>query len=259
VCKYRCPYARFQSTLIDADSLVIAYDMRRGDPRGSRSRKADPKQLGLGDCIDCTLCVRVCPTGIDIRDGLQNECIGCAAGIDVCDDVMGKMGYAPGLIRYATGRGLAEGHGRRQLLARALRPRVLIYGAALLAASVAFVLGLGWRDPFAVDIMRDRGALARVTDDGAIKNVYRLQLINRTEQPQRYRIGAGGLAGLAVDQGSEASAGPADIGATTVRLRLAAEDAAAVAPGPHRIELVIEALGSSAAPVREYSTFIVPR
>ncbi|MBK9245509.1 MAG: cytochrome c oxidase accessory protein CcoG [Burkholderiales bacterium] len=259
VCKYMCPYARFQSTLIDADSLVIAYDTRRGDPRGSRSRKADPKQLGLGDCIDCTLCVQVCPTGIDIRNGLQNECIGCAACIDVCDDVMGKMRYAPGLIRYATERGMAEGGGRRQLLARALRPRVLLYGAALAGASAAFVLGLAWRGPFAVDVMRDRGALARVADDGTIENVYRLQLTNRTERPQRYRIEASGLAGLTVDEGSQGSAGPADIGSATVRLRLAAADAAAVAPGSHRVEFVIEALDSGAAPVREHSTFIVPR
>ncbi len=259
VCKYMCPYARFQSTLIDADSLVIAYDTRRGDPRGSRSRKADPKQLGLGDCIDCTLCVQVCPTGIDIRNGLQNECIGCAACIDVCDDVMGKMRYAPGLIRYATERGMAEGGGRRQLLARALRPRVLLYGAALAGASAAFVLGLAWRGPFAVDVMRDRGALARVADDGTIENVYRLQLTNRTERPQRYRIEASGLDGLTVDEGSQGSAGPADIGSATVRLRLAAADAAAVAPGSHRVEFVIEALDSGAAPVREHSTFIVPR
>jgi cytochrome c oxidase accessory protein FixG len=259
VCKYMCPYARFQSTLIDADSLVIAYDTRRGDPRGSRSRKADPKRLGLGDCVDCTLCVQVCPTGIDIRNGLQNECIGCAACIDVCDDVMRRMGYAPGLIRYATERGMGEGHNRPRMLSRALRPRVLIYGAALAGASAAFVLGLAWRSPFAVDVVRDRGALARVADDGAVENVYRLQLTNRTERPQRYRIEASGLAGLGVDQGMETRAAAAGIGSATVRLRLAAEDAAALAPGPHRFEFVIEAVDSGAAPVREHSTFIVPR
>ncbi len=259
VCKYMCPYARFQSTLIDADSLVIAYDARRGDPRGSRPRKAEPRRLGLGDCVDCTLCVQVCPTGIDIRDGLQNECIGCAACIDVCDDVMGRMGYAPGLIRYATERGLDERHSRPQMLARALRPRVLVYGAALAAAGAAFVLGLAWRSPFAVDVLRDRGALARVTDDGAVENVYRLQFINRTERPQRYRIVAGGLDGLVVDQGVETVAAAAGIGSATVRLRLAADDAARLAAGPHRIAFEVEALDSSAAPVRERSTFIVPR
>jgi cytochrome c oxidase accessory protein FixG len=102
VCKYMCPYARFQSAMFDKDTLIISYDPARGDPRGSRSRKADPKALGLGDCIDCLLCVQVCPTGIDIRKGLQYECIGCAACIDVCDGVMDKMNYPRGLIRYAT-------------------------------------------------------------------------------------------------------------------------------------------------------------
>ncbi|HSQ72116.1 MAG TPA: cytochrome c oxidase accessory protein CcoG, partial [Rubrivivax sp.] len=109
ICKYMCPYARFQSSLIDADSLVIAYDQGRGDPRGARSRKADPRVLALGDCVDCTLCVQVCPTGIDIRNGLQNECIGCAACIDVCNGVMDRMGYAPGLIRYATENAVRHG------------------------------------------------------------------------------------------------------------------------------------------------------
>jgi cytochrome c oxidase accessory protein FixG len=113
VCKYMCPYARFQSALIDMDSLVIAYDAGRGEARGSRPRKADPRALGLGDCIDCTLCVQVCPTGIDIRNGLQNECIACAACIDVCDDVMGKMGYPKGLIRYSSGNGDRQRRGRR--------------------------------------------------------------------------------------------------------------------------------------------------
>ena len=131
MCKYMCPYARFQSALIDKDSLVIAYDAGRGDPRGSRSKKTNAAAQGLGDCIDCTLCVQVCPTGIDIRNGLQNECIGCAACIDVCDDVMDKMGYAKGLIRYSTENGVVNGWTRLQMFKRALRPRVLVYGAVL--------------------------------------------------------------------------------------------------------------------------------
>jgi cytochrome c oxidase accessory protein FixG len=102
ICKYMCPYARFQSAMIDADSMIITYDAARGDPRGSRKRNTDPRAQGLGDCVDCTLCVQVCPTGIDIRNGLQNECIGCAACIDACDQVMDKMNYPRGLIRYST-------------------------------------------------------------------------------------------------------------------------------------------------------------
>ena len=141
MCKYMCPYARFQSALIDKDSLVIAYDAGRGDPRGSRSKRANAAAQGLGDCIDCTLCVQVCPTGIDIRNGLQNECIGCAACIDVCDDVMDKMGYAKGLIRYSTENGVVNGWTRLQMFKRALRPRVLIYGAVLASASIALRCG----------------------------------------------------------------------------------------------------------------------
>jgi cytochrome c oxidase accessory protein FixG len=260
VCKYMCPYARFQSTLIDADSLLIAYDGGRGEPRGSRSRKADPRSLGLGSCVDCTLCVQVCPTGIDIRHGLQNECIGCAACIDACDGVMDRMGYAPGLIRYATERGLTAGWSRRQMLARLWRPRVLIYGGLLAVASAAFVAGLAMRSPFAVDVQRDRGALARATQDGRIENVYRLLMTNRTERAQRYRIGVDGVPGLAVDlDGAAAVAGPADLATATVRLAIDDRAAAALGPGAHRFEFVIEADPGRIAAVRAPSTFIVPR
>ena len=201
VCKYMCPYARFQGALIDGDSLVIAYDTGRGEPRGSRPRKAEPALLGLGSCIDCTLCVQVCPTGIDIRDGLQNECIGCAACIDVCDDVMGKMGYAPGLIRYATENGVAGGWNLAQMLRRVWRPRVLIYGALLLATSTAFVASLAQRSSFQVVVIKDRGALARTVDDGVIENVYRLQLTNNLEHAQRLHLRVSGPAGLRLATG----------------------------------------------------------
>jgi cytochrome c oxidase accessory protein FixG len=167
VCKHMCPYARFQSAMFDRDTLIIGYDARRGEPRGSRSRKVDPRQAGLGDCIDCTLCVQVCPTGIDIRKGLQFECIGCAACIDVCDQVMDKMGYAPGLIRYGTENGIEQALSRQQMLSRLPRPRVLlIYGAVLAAIGAAFVVSLLMRDPFEVDVVRDRGSLARIVGDG---------------------------------------------------------------------------------------------
>jgi cytochrome c oxidase accessory protein FixG len=198
MCKYMCPYARFQSALIDKDSLIITYDAKRGDPRGSRSRKADSAAHGLGDCIDCTLCVQVCPTGIDIRNGLQNECIGCAACIDVCNDVMDKMGYAKGLIRYSTENGVVNGWTRLQMFKRALRPRVLIYGAVLSAASVTFAASVAMRSPFKFDVVKDRGALARVVEEGAVENVYRIQIMNRTEAPQTYRVAASGIDGLEV-------------------------------------------------------------
>ena len=139
ICKQMCPYARIQSALTDMDSMVIAYDTNRGETRGSRARTADPKALGLGDCIDCTLCVQVCPTGIDIRNGLQNECIACAACIDVCDEVMTKMEYPKGLIRYSSGKGMAEKLTQGQMLMRVWRPRVWAYGLMLLVGAGLFI------------------------------------------------------------------------------------------------------------------------
>jgi cytochrome c oxidase accessory protein FixG len=265
MCKYMCPYARFQSALIDKDSLIITYDAGRGDPRGSRSRKARAAEHGLGDCIDCTLCVQVCPTGIDIRNGLQNECIGCAACIDVCDDVMDKMGYAQGLIRYSTENGVANGWSRLQMFKRALRPRVLIYGGLLSAASVAFAVSVTLRSPFKFDIVKDRGALARVIDEGTVENVYRIQIMNRTEAPQTYRISASGIDGLQT-LAAPVKAGPAAVASVSVNLRLpyAAAQSLQGRAVPVRFEITAEQEHASAAATIsssqfEHSTFFVPR
>jgi cytochrome c oxidase accessory protein FixG len=265
MCKYMCPYARFQSALIDKDSLIITYDAKRGDPRGSRSRKADSAAHGLGDCIDCTLCVQVCPTGIDIRNGLQNECIGCAACIDVCNDVMDKMGYAKGLIRYSTENGVVNGWTRLQMFKRALRPRVLIYGAVLSAASVTFAASVAMRSPFKFDVVKDRGALARVVEEGAVENVYRIQIMNRTEAPQTYRVAASGIDGLEV-VAMPASAGPAAVTSTSVSLRLPFVVAQGLAgrsvPVMFAVTGVEPTSGTSAdrsAIQFEKSTFFIPR
>jgi cytochrome c oxidase accessory protein FixG len=265
MCKYMCPYARFQSALIDKDSLIITYDAKRGDPRGSRSRKADSAAHGLGDCIDCTLCVQVCPTGIDIRNGLQNECIGCAACIDVCNDVMDKMGYAKGLIRYSTENGVVNGWTRLQMFKRALRPRVLIYGAVLSAASVTFAASVAMRSPFKFDVVKDRGALARVVEEGAVENVYRIQIMNRTEAPQTYRVAASGIDGLEVVT-TPASAGPAAVTSTSVSLRLPFVVAQGLAgrsvPVMFAVTGVEPTSGTSAdrsAIQFEKSTFFIPR
>ena len=259
ICKYMCPYARFQSALIDRDSLVIAYDQGRGDPRGSRSRKVAPALQGLGDCIDCTLCVQVCPTGIDIRDGLQNECIGCAACIDVCDGVMDKMGYAKGLIRYSTENGVAGGWSRAQMFGRALRPRVLVYGALLLAVSAAFVASVVLRSPFQFDVIKDRGALGRVVDDGQVENVYRLQVMNRTERAQAYRVTASGPDGLVLEAQALRVA-PTGVGSFVVNLRLPPQ--AAQPLQGQSVPVVFEVRSTEpgeAAVQRETSTFFVPR
>jgi cytochrome c oxidase accessory protein FixG len=262
VCKYMCPYARFQSAMFDRDTLVIAYDARRGEPRGSRSRKVDPKQAGLGDCIDCTLCVQVCPTGIDIRKGLQYECIGCAACIDVCDQVMDKMGYAPGLIRYGTDHGIQRGLNRSQMLARVLRPRVLVYAGVLAAIGAAFVVSLLLRDPFKVDVVRDRGSLARIVADGQVENVYRLQIMNATERAQRYAITVNGLPGIAVAANEPADVGSAQARWVPVRVQLPHEAAAPLAGHSSTITFRIERLADgeqAARVVSEKSTFLVPR
>jgi cytochrome c oxidase accessory protein FixG len=261
MCKYMCPYARFQSALIDKDSLIITYDAARGDPRGSRSRKASAAAQGLGDCIDCTLCVQVCPTGIDIRDGLQNECIGCAACIDVCNDVMAKMGYPKGLIRYSTANGVARGWTRLQMFRRALRPRVLIYGAVLSAASVAFAASVALRSPFQFDVIKDRGTLARIVGDGAVENVYRIQIMNRTEAPQTYRVTVGGIEGLIL-QARKVTVAPAGIESIVASVQLSPEQAQPLRgqSAPIEFEVAAQSDGSDRpAVLRERSTFHVPR
>ena len=264
VCKYMCPYARFQSAMFDRDTLVISYEPARGEPRGSRPRSLPHAALssqGKGDCIDCTLCVQVCPTGIDIRKGLQYECIGCAACIDVCNGVMDKMGYPRGLIRYATQNGLDAGRGGVEWR-RVLRPRVLVYGAVLAAIVTAFVASIALRSPLRVDVVRDRGALARLVGQGAIENVYRLQLMNATERPQRYRIAVAGLDGATVELRGEAALGPAGSRWVPVAVQLPPASAAALGAGAHPLRFeVIRVAGDDEPEARvvEPSTFIVPR
>ena len=226
ICKHMCPYARFQSALIDMDSMVIAYDERRGESRGSRPRGADSAALGLGDCIDCTLCVQVCPTGIDIRKGLQNECIACAACIDVCDQVMLKMDYPKGLIRYTSGNGLVQGLNARQIIRRVNRPRVWIYGALLLLVCCAFTYNLTTRTSFSVDVIKDRGALAREVGQGEIENVYRLQIMNGLEQAQRYTVSVNGLPGLRISSDPQLEVQAVGIASLPIRLTLPPELAA---------------------------------
>jgi cytochrome c oxidase accessory protein FixG len=192
VCIYMCPYARFQSVMFDHDTLIISYDEKRGDPRGSRKRGTPSADAGLGDCIDCSLCVQVCPVGIDIRDGLQYQCIGCAACVDVCDEVMDKMGYPRGLVKYTTENALK---GKQTKL---VRPRILIYVGILAFVSSALVYALLARVPLELDIIRDRNALYTETDQGLVQNVYNLKIINMDAKPQRYNLSVSGIEGLRV-------------------------------------------------------------
>ena len=256
VCKYMCPYARFQSAMFDKDTMIVTYDAQRGEPRGARSKKADPKALGLGSCVDCTLCVQVCPTGIDIRKGLQYECIGCAACVDVCDDVMDKVGYPHGLIRFSTQNGVARGWDTRQMLKRAMRPRVLVYTGILLTITLAVGMSLFLRTPLKVDVIRDRGALARMVEQGRIENVFRLQIMNATELPQRYAISVSGLPGIALASDAEVQVLSTEARAVAVRVQIPPN---AASSGSHPIAFEIRAVGDDAVHVTEKAAFLVPR
>lgn len=255
VCKHMCPYARFQSAMFDKDTLIVTYDAKRGEPRGARSRKADLSTLGLGACVDCSLCVQVCPTGIDIRNGLQYECIGCGACVDVCDTVMDKVGYPRGLVKYATENAMHRGWTRSQTLRHIVRPRVLVYSAVLGSIVLAMVVSLSLRVPFKVDVVRDRGVMARIVGAGKIENVYRLQLMNATESTQRYKITVSGLPGLALS--SESIVTVESTQAHWVALRALAPPEAA-ASGSHPIQFEIESLDSPGRLV-EKSVFLIPR
>ncbi|KTC22552.1 (Fe-S)-binding protein [Pseudomonas putida] len=181
VCMHMCPYARFQSVMFDRDTLTIAYDPQRGESRGPRKKDANHKAQGLGDCIDCHMCVQVCPTGIDIRDGLQMECIGCAACIDACDSIMDKMNYPRGLIGYKSEHTLQGG------TTQWMRPRLLGYVTVLVVMIGALVIALQQRPMVSMDVIKDRG-LFRENALGQIENIYTLKVINKTQQPQTYRL-----------------------------------------------------------------------
>jgi len=260
VCKYMCPYARFQSAMFDDDTLIVTYDEARGEPRGGRSRKVESDSHGLGSCIDCSLCVQVCPTGIDIRKGLQYECIGCGACADVCDTVMDKMGYARGLVKYSTQHAVTNNWTHKQMLQRIVRPRVLIYATILTLLVTGLLVSLWLRTPFRVDVVRDRGVMARLVDGGLLENVYRLQIMNATETVQHYRISASGIEGLIVESDGEEvnrtiTVEPAEARWISVRLEI---PDGSIEPGSHKVEFQIQSLESKET-VAEKSIFLVPR
>ena len=261
VCKYMCPYARFQSAMFDRDTLTVTYDLSRGEGRGSRPRSDTPDQYhakGLGDCIDCGLCVQVCPTGIDIRNGLQYECISCSACIDVCDAVMDKMHYPRGLIRNSTENGMAQHLSQSQMLRRVLRPRVLVYAAVLGAITAGMLWSLLVRANFKVDVQRDRGSVARMVGQGMTENVYRVQIMNATEQAQTYAVGVTGLEGAQVAPDAAVTVDAASSRWVPVRVQAPA----GIAAGSHQIAFVIVSQATPSTPageVLEKSVFLVPR
>lgn len=233
VCKYMCPYARFQSVMFDKDTLIVSYNHARGEPRGSRKHDADPKELGLGECIDCQLCVQVCPTGIDIREGLQYECIGCALCIDACNSIMDKMQYPRDLISYTSEHELAGGK------MHWFRPRIIGYAAMLCIMVSVFAYNLVNRVPLELTVMRDRGDLYVQTHDGRIENIYTLHIVNMTDEQHRYSLSVEGLDDVRIigDQEPLVSAG----GDLTLSLRLnAPPKSGAMASSPIHFNLIAE-------------------
>lgn len=255
VCKYMCPYARFQSAMFDRDTLTVTYDTERGEPRGSRNKKTDLKFLALGSCVDCSICVQVCPTGIDIRDGLQYECIGCAMCIDACDEVMEKMEYPKGLIRYTTEHALTDKLERSGIVKRLLRPRVLIYAGIIFTIILMAIISLTVRSPLKFNVIRDRN-LPRITENGSIENVYRLQIMNTAEQPRHYQIEVGGLPGATVlsETAFDVQATASKVIPTRVRV-----PANAAKVGSNRITFTIRERDNERVSVTEKAVFLMPR
>ena len=255
VCKYMCPYARFQSAMFDKDTLIVTYDTARGDPRGSRNKKTDYKAEGLGACVDCGICVQVCPTGIDIRNGLQYECIACGACIDGCDQVMDKMGYQRGLIRYTTEHALKRNLDDKAMWKRVFRTRTLIYGGLLGLIILLAAVSLALHMPLKVDVIRDRG-MPRITESGDIENVYRLQIMNTQESPRRYHVEVKGAAGASIVTNGNLEIGSATTKAFPVRVRVPAK---VLDGGSNRIRFIVTDLDAPDISVTEKAVFIVPR
>ncbi|QZA79691.1 cytochrome c oxidase accessory protein CcoG [Deefgea piscis] len=253
VCKYMCPYARFQSAMFDADTLIISYDAERGENRGSRKKGSDYQAAGLGDCIDCTMCVQVCPVGIDIRNGLQYECIGCAACIDACDEIMDKMNYPRGLVRYTTENALEHKYPERDIIKKITRPRVIMYAVVISITLGVTITSLMMRQPVKVNIERDRIALVREVEDGLLENSYRLLIQNASEQTHTYTIQAKGLPEMKLVGENQIKLAPTAMSDVAVRLQVPPQFAKM---GSHEIEFIVTAKDDPAQTVVEKATFI---
>jgi cytochrome c oxidase accessory protein FixG len=254
VCKYMCPYARFQSSMFDKDTLIVTYDSARGEPRNARPAREGA--VRAGDCIDCGMCVQVCPTGIDIRKGLQYECIGCAGCVDACNGVMDKVGKPRGLIRYATEHGLERKLDAAAIRRRMLRPRVLVYAAVLGALVAGMSASIALRNPLKLDVIRDRGSMGREVEDGMIENVYRLQVMNTSEAPQRLQVSVSGIPTASVADDGLIEIDGATTRAVPVRVRI---EGGAARPGSNKIDFTLSAVDDPALSVSEDAVFIVPK
>ena len=256
VCKYMCPYARFQSAMFDKDSLIITYDQERGEPRGARSKSDTAANQSLGACIDCSMCVQVCPTGIDIRNGLQYECISCGACVDACNMVMDKIGAPRGLVRFWTDHAMKFRWTSAQILRHAFRPRVLIYSTILLTIVVVFFGTLLTRTPLKMDVIRDRGSLGREVEDGMIENVYRLQIMNTDEAPHRYKLTVEGIPSIHIQGGNEVALSSTESRAVPVSVRT---NEGQGEKGSNKIYFTLTTIDDPAIEVKEKAVFFVPR
>lgn len=251
VCIYMCPYARFQSVMFDNDTLMVAYDEQRGEQRGSRRKNVDPKTEGLGDCVDCSVCVQVCPTGIDIRDGLQYQCIGCAACIDACDTIMDKMGYNPGLIRYTTENSLTKGTRFHWL-----RPRLVGYVTALTVMIGLFLYSLNNRVPMELDVLRDRNVLYREISDDRIENIFILKIANKDQKPHEISVQVAGIENLRLSGKTTFIVAPGSVDQQVVRVNVPIIQGA---PTTRTIRFSITSSQPGLEAVTAESRFMVPR
>jgi cytochrome c oxidase accessory protein FixG len=256
VCKYMCPYARFQSVMFDPDTLIVTYEEARGEPRGPRRKSDDLKAKGLGDCVDCKVCVQVCPTGIDIRNGLQYECIGCGLCIDACNEIMAKMDYAPGLIRYDTENSVNKHYTPKEMLRHVMRPRIMLYTGILLVISAIFVYSLSTRIPLRVDVLRDRGVMTREVGDGLTENVYLLHIMNMQDSVRTFSVKPEGMDNIRLDGADTFKVEPLGNLTQPINVRVPADVGN---PGANQIRFIIEDVENPSIKLDEKSTFIQPK
>jgi cytochrome c oxidase accessory protein FixG len=197
VCTYMCPWPRFQAAMFDEHTLTVTYRSWRGEPRGKH--KAGESWASRGDCVDCRQCVMVCPTGIDIRDGQQMECIGCALCIDACNGVMDKVGRPRGLIAFDTLSGVSTPALQMTWARRFLRPRVMVYAAMLALVSALLLAAFALRTTVEVSVLRDRAPVFVTLSGGSIRNGYTFKILNKTRDAHRYGLDITGISSATVN------------------------------------------------------------
>ncbi len=253
VCLHMCPYARFQSSMFDKDTLIISYDKNRGESRGKRKKNSDYQLKGLGDCIDCNQCVQVCPTGIDIRNGLQYECIACAACIDVCDNVMDKMGYDQGLIKYTTE---VEEKSNGKEKTKFLRARTIYYSSIFIIVICAFIYLISNRVPLDINVIRDRNNLYSESFSGEIENTYTLKILNMSQQSQDFQLSAKGFDSIEIVGEQQFTIESGEVYVLPIRLRVSAGE---LLERSNNVQFVLQALNGDKQKATSNAKFLGPK